>query len=157
MTLPIPSQDNLLAIPCISDYMTPSPHTIGEDIGLNEAIHRMREFQIRHLPVLRAGKLVGILSDRDVKLALSVHPEATNLKVGDIMTEDAYTVTVDTPLDEATEVMCRHRYGCTIVVDRNRKIVGVFTEVDALKVLTSLLRSLPMATKPLSVQEHKPL
>lgn len=132
------------AIPTISKCMSPSPHTIGEDIKLNEAIHRMHEFHIRHLPVLRGGKLVGILSDRDVKLALSVHPQATDLKVGDVMTEDVYAVSPNTPLDEATEEMFRNKYGCSVVQEANGKTIGVFTANDAVKVLTAVLRDVPV-------------
>ena len=134
----------MTAIPTIAECMTLSPHTIGEDIKLNEAIHRMREFKIRHLPVLRAGELVGILTDRDVKLALSVHPQATDLKVGDVMTEDAYWVGPETPLDKATETMFRNKFGCTVVRDANGKTVGVFTANDAVKILTALLRETPL-------------
>jgi len=124
----------------ISQCMTPSPHTIGEDIALSKAVQFMGEFKIRHLPVLKGGKLVGILTDRDVSLALSLHPQATDLKVGDIMTEDAYAVTPQTPLHEATDAMFRNKYGCTVVQDGHGKTVGIFTAVDALKIVTDVLR-----------------
>ncbi len=131
-------------IPTVRECMIASPYTIGEDIPLSQATHRMHEFGIRHLPVLKAGKLVGILTDRDIKLALSVHPLATDLRVADIMTEDVYVVTPETPLDEATETMFRNKLGCTVVRDDSGRTIGVLTTVDALKVLTALLRGVPV-------------
>jgi acetoin utilization protein AcuB len=56
------------SIPTIQKYMTPMPHTIGSDQSLQKAHELMREFKIRHLPVLKGGKLVGILTDRDIAL-----------------------------------------------------------------------------------------
>lgn len=132
-------------IPTIEECMVPHPHTIGEDIPLNKAIHQMREFRIRHLPVLRAGELVGVLTESDVRLALSVHPQATDLMVGDVMSEAAYAVVPETPLDEITEKMFRHKYGCAVVIDHKGKTIGIFTANDALKVLTSRLRDIPLS------------
>lgn len=133
------------AIPTIAECMTTSPQTIGEDIKLSDAAQRMRQFRIRHLPVLAEGKLVGILTDRDIKLALSVHPTATDLKVGDIMSEDVYAVEPETPLDKATENMFRNKYGCAVIRDMDGTTVGVFTANDAVQVLTALLRGAPLA------------
>ena len=55
------------AIPQISKYMTTTPHTIGAEQPLDKAMTMMREYKIRHIPVLDGGRLVGIISDRDLK------------------------------------------------------------------------------------------
>ena len=123
----------------IKSCMTNSPHTIGEDISLIKAVHAMNEHHIRHLPVLNRGNLVGIISERDIKLALSVHPAATDLCVGDVMTEDPYVVNSETSLDVVTERMFQDRIGCTIIRD-GVEVHGIFTDLDALQVLTSLIR-----------------
>lgn len=124
----------------IKNYMTKSPFTIGEDISLSKAIEIMRESQIRHLPVLYAGKLVGVLSDRDIKLALSVHPAAKDLKVGDIMSEDPYSVNLDYPLERVAAEMASHKYGCAVIKNENEETVGIFSAVDALALLGEWLR-----------------
>lgn len=124
----------------IKKYMTESPRTIGEDIPLSKAMEMMREHHVRHLPVQYGGKLVGVLSDRDVKLALSVHPSAIDLKVGDIMTEAPYSVTLDCPLEQVAAEMARHKYGCAVVENEQGRAVGIFSAVDALGLLGEWLR-----------------
>jgi CBS domain-containing protein len=90
--------------------------------------------------VQKGGALVGILSDRDLKLARSF-PGASELVVDDVMTPDPYVVELDTPLDEVAFVMAQHKYGCAVVVDTfGRHAVGIFTANDALKCLGETLR-----------------
>ncbi len=129
----------------IKKYMTESPCTIGEDIPLSKAMEMMREHQIRHLPVQCAGKLIGVLSDRDVKLALTVHPTARDLKVGDVMTEEPYSVTLDCPLEQVAAEMAKHKYGCAIVENEQGRAVGIFSAVDGLGLLGEWLRKKSLA------------
>lgn len=129
----------------IKKYMKGSLSTIGEDLPLSEANTMMRENHIRHLPVLSRGKLVGILSDRDVRLAAMVHPKVTELKVSDIMTEDAYAVPDTCGLDEVTKQMAERKLGCAIVVDPENHPVGIFSVVDALSLLSEFLRKKKLA------------
>lgn len=124
----------------IKDYMTESPHTIGEDMPLSKAVEMIREYRIRHLPVQHRGKLVGILSERDVYLALSVHPTAKDLQVGDVMTEEPYSVTPDCSLEQVATEMAKHKYGCAIVENEKGRAIGVFSATDAVGLLGELLR-----------------
>jgi acetoin utilization protein AcuB len=125
-------------MPKILKYMTTMPHTIGRDIPLKTAQSMMREHQIRHLPVEYAGKLVGVLTERDVKMASSFQG-AAELKVEEVMTAEPYTVNPDTALDHVVAEMAEHRYGCAIVQQENGKVVGIFTAVDGLRVLSDTL------------------
>lgn len=122
----------------IKDFMIATPHTIGEDITLTKAMEMMREFHIRHLPVQYGGKLVGVLSDRDIKLALTVYPAAKDLKIGDIMTEEPYAVSAETPLQEVLSQMAIHKYGCTIVKNEKGRAIGIFTATDAVRLLSEV-------------------
>lgn len=129
------------SIPFIEKYMTTTPHTIGADQTLAKAEIMMREYRIRHLPVLDGGKLTGIISDRDIKLIESlkdVDPE--KVTVAEATTEDLYTVSPKTPLNEVCAEMALHKYGSVLVLD-NKKLVGIFTWVDALEALNELLAS----------------
>jgi acetoin utilization protein AcuB len=122
----------------IHQYMTLVPRTIGEDIEVSKADAIMRDHDIRHLPVLKEGKLVGIVSDRDVKIAKSF-PGPGELSVGDVMSADPYTVGPETPLSEVVATMIEHKYGSALVQSPQGKIAGIFTTIDALRALKHLL------------------
>jgi acetoin utilization protein AcuB len=127
-------------MPQIQKFMTTMPHTIGKDIPIKTALNMMREHRIRHLPVEDGGKLVGILTDRDLKLAASFS-DASELQVEEVMTPDPYTVSPDAPLDQVVLQMAEHKYGCTIIQQANGKVVGIFTAVDGLRALGETLEN----------------
>lgn len=117
------------------------PHTIGTDQSLKKAHEIMREYKIRHLPVLKGGKLVGILTDRDLALVETlkdVNPETVTVE--DACTPDPYIVSPEAKLHDVCSEMARHKYGSTLVVD-NHKLVGVFTWVDALNAFSEILET----------------
>ncbi len=119
----------------IADYMTPSPHSIGYDQPLAHAHHVMRDHQIRHLPVLNRGHLVGMLSDRDLAFIENLKDvDATKVRVDDAMTPSPYSVSKSARLGDVAKEMAEHRYGSAVVME-NDHVVGVFTTVDALRAL----------------------
>ena len=129
------------AIPHIDRYMTPGPHSVGQEQSLAQAHKLMREHQIRHLPVLHGGKLVGVLSDRDLHLIETlrdVDPEKVTIE--EAMSATVYAVSPKAPLDEVVSEMVQHKYGCAVVED-NGKLVGVFTTVDAMRAFVDLLET----------------
>lgn len=126
-------------IPSIQKYMTMMPHTIGGDQPLKTAVSLMREHKIRHLPVQVGGNLVGVLTDRDVKLASSFG-DASKLTVEDVMTPDPYTIGIDAAMDLTVFEMAEHKYGCAIITQTNGKVVGIFTATDGLRVLGEVLQ-----------------
>ena len=129
------------SIPTVQKYMTYIPKSIGHDRPLKLAMDEMREHNIRHLPVLKGGKLVGILTDRDIKLVLGFQDADPNeILVDEAYTPNPYQTTPQTPLDQVTAEMAEHKYGCALVVD-NHKLVGIFTETDALTALSELLHT----------------
>ncbi len=126
------------AIPTVQKFMTYNPVTINASKTIAEAQSLMKEKQIRHLPVMDENKIVGIVTDRDVKLVLSlVLASPQSLKIKDIMHSSVYTVHPETPIDQIADEMASKRYGCAVVED-NHKIVGIFTTVDALKVVSDI-------------------
>jgi acetoin utilization protein AcuB len=128
-------------IPHISKYMTTTPHTIGVDQTLQTAHKLMRDHHFRHLPVLQGGKLVGMVTERDLALIETLKDvDPTKVTVEDAMTPAPYTVAPDALLDEVVATMAEHRYGSAVVVD-NHHVVGVFTTVDALVAFSDLLHS----------------
>lgn len=120
-------------------WMTPSPHSIGRDQPLAVAHRLMREHDLRHLPVLERGKIVGLLTQRDLyflETLAAVDPETEC--VDEAMSPDVYCVTPGARIGEVVSEMARHKYGCAIVVD-NAKVVGMFTTTDAMRLLAELL------------------
>lgn len=124
----------------IRAHMTPTPHTIGRDQTLAFAHALMRTHQIRHLPVLTGGKLVGIVSDRDLRFIESLKDvDPQRVLVEEAMTQEPYTVASTAPLGEVVRTMAENRYGAALVVDEGH-VIGIFTAVDALRVLADVLQ-----------------
>ena len=119
----------------IADFMTPMPHTVGSEQMITFAQKMMQKYDIRHLPVLHGGELYGIVSDRDLGMIAGlneVNPDCTTVE--EAMTQEAYTVSKDTPLFAVLQEMLEHKYGSVVVVE-GTKIIGILTTHDALKLL----------------------
>ena len=133
----------------IKDRMTRSPITAPPEMPMQEALKLMRERGIRRLPVVdKKGKLVGIVSDRDL---LHASPsDATSLSVWELnyllskvtlkelMTTPVITVTPETPVQEAARIMAEMKIGGLPVVEAG-KVIGIITETDLFRVLLELL------------------
>ena len=131
-------------IPPIKGVMTAFPHYIEHDQPVARAREVMVEHGIRHLPVVKDGKLFSVVTDRDIRLALgpSAAPaNETGLLVRDISGHDAYIVELTEPLDVVVLHMARRRTDAALVVKSDR-LVGIFTMTDACQFLGDLLRSL---------------
>jgi acetoin utilization protein AcuB len=125
--------------PTVGEYMTASPHTIGRGRSLSAASRLMKENRIRHLPVLEGGRIVGLISERDLLLVESlpgVNP--TDVRVDEAMVQDIFTVSTDTPVGEAIETMIDRKLGSAVVCEGDR-VLGVFTTIDALTAFHHLL------------------
>lgn len=126
-------------IPTIQKFMTTSPHSIGKDQTLARAHEVLREHHIRHLPVLEAGQLIGMLTHRDLALVEALADvDAKLVTVADAMSTEVYSVSPDARLDEVVLEMAEKKYGSAVVV-QNHKVVGIFTTVDACRALGELL------------------
>lgn len=123
----------------IEQFMTRSVYTIGHHQPLSAAQRIMREHAIRHLPVLDAGKLVGVLSERDLQVIAALNDdEHDELKVSEAMSAEVFAISPRTSLREVVVEMAKQKYGCAVVIDQAR-VVGVFTTIDALEALTLFL------------------
>jgi acetoin utilization protein AcuB len=128
-------------IPAIAKFMTVSPHSIGREQPLSEAHKLMRTHDIRHLPVLDGGRLVGVLSERDLALIESLGDVSpSTVSVEEAMSSNVYSVHPETALDEVVLEMASQKYGSAIVM-QNAKVVGIFTTVDACRALHELLHT----------------
>ena len=122
----------------VRDWMTRAPATVSPDCSIEIALQRMRQSEVRHLLVLEAGRLVGIVSNRDWH-RIDPHALARGGEpVSQIMSDDPVTIAPETPVTSAARVLLERRIGCLPVRD-GEAIIGVFTRSDALDALLSAL------------------
>ena len=127
--------------PQILAYMTPFPFSIDIGAPLAEARRFLRERRIHHLPVTRDGELAGVLTDRDIKLALGPDldsPPERELTVGDVFQPDSYVVEAGALLEQVAATMAERHVGSALVT-RGGKLVGIFTTTDACRALARVL------------------
>lgn len=125
----------------VAAWMTAQPHTIGDDQTLADARERMHHFNIRHLPVLHGGHLVGVVSTRDIAMVEALPGvDITVVTVDEAMAEEPWTVGPDAGLAEVATTMAERRIGTAIIVEGgdSDRVVGVFTTTDALRALAKL-------------------
>lgn len=129
-----------MLMPPISRYMTRQPWTIERGATLTAAHEVMRSHAIRHLPVMDAGELVGIVTERDLHL-IETLPDADpdEVTVDEAMTETVYVAGPSDEVAEVVERMAAQKLG-SVVVMQDRRVEGIFTSIDALHVLSSVLR-----------------
>jgi acetoin utilization protein AcuB len=121
--------------------MTSLPSTIEQDTVLSGAAAIMTAEGVRHLPVLREGGLVGMLSERDVNVVRSLRTVTLDtITAGKVMTDAPLAVGPRTPLSEVVSRMAEKRIGSAVVVEEGR-VVGIFTTVDALHALQLVCRA----------------
>ncbi len=126
-------------MPKIMKFMTSHPHTINSHLSLAQAEKMMSEYHIRHLPVLEGGKLIGLVSDRDLKMVMSFKDvDPVKVTVEEACTFDPITVSPESDLDEVVKLMAEKRIGSVLVADNN-KLVGIYTWVDALNSMSEIL------------------
>jgi CBS domain-containing protein len=115
--------------------MTPMPHTIGVDQPVATAQRLMHDHQTRHLPVLDDGHLVGMVSERDLRLA---RPGEETLPVSEVMHDEAYAVSGRQPLAQVARHLAKHKLGSAVVTENDR-VIGIVTVVDVARALADLL------------------
>lgn len=136
----------------VRSRMTPNVLTVSPETTLGEALAMTREHNIRHLPVVDNGTLVGLVTDRDLRLAAppvwatdtdyaALRATFENKKVADVMTSKAIVATTeDTPIEDAARLLYEHRIGCVPVM-RDSELVGIVTETDVMRAFVELFGS----------------
>jgi len=132
----------------VEKRMKAHPITVGPGDSFRHAMSLIRQRGIRHLPVVEHDRLVGIVTDRDLRQASpspatsleihELHYLLEKVTVRDIMTSPVLTVTPETPIEEAARIMLEHRIGCLPVL-RRTTLVGIITETDILGAFVDLM------------------
>ncbi len=123
----------------VKERMSQRLITIDPGANLAEARRLLDQHRIRHLPVVEESKLVGIVSDRDIRSAASAS-SLDRVKVGVAMTGNVISVSPETQVQEAAKLMVLHRIGGLPVV-KEGQLVGIITETDLLKAFVELVET----------------
>lgn len=124
----------------VEEFTTPNPITATTHSKVEELARVMKDHGIRHLPILDGSRLVGIVSERDLKVIAGLKAlERVQLTAADIMSTDPVTVDAATPLDEVTFEMAEKKIGSVLVSDGD-EFLGIFTLTDALNALIETVR-----------------
>lgn len=127
----------------VKDLMSNTLDVVSPDAQLHDALTRMNRAGYRHLPVVANDKLVGIITDRDIRLAVNspfVDADADltresildGIRVDDCMTPDPQCVSSNTPLHEVADLLTLNKFGAMPVVDEG-KLVGMISYIDFLR------------------------
>ncbi len=132
----------------VENWMSKDVITVDVNDSMQDATRLLKEHNIRGLPVMENGKLVGIVTDRDLKKAsasdattLEIHEllyMISRIKIKDIMTKDPITIPLDYTIDEVAEVLLENKLSGAPVVDDKGQVVGIITQIDIFRVIISL-------------------
>ena len=132
----------------VKNWMSKTIITADMNDSMNKVTDLMKEHEINMVPVMKNGKLVGIVTDRDLKRAsasdattLEIHELLfliSKIKLKEIMTKEPITVPIDFTVEETAEILMKNRISGAPVVDHNGRVVGTITKGDLFRVLISL-------------------
>jgi acetoin utilization protein AcuB len=131
----------------VSDWMTKKVLTVGPDDYLSDALTLSREQEIKHIPVVKNGKLKGIISDRDIRefspskaTSLDIyelHYLLARTRIKELMKTRVVTTTADTPVEEAAMVMLDKSIGCLPVIEQGA-LAGIISDKDIYRALVDI-------------------
>lgn len=138
----------------VSQIMSKEIITISPDKRVGQALKLMQKHTIRHLPVLKGGRMVGWITSRDLReVLLASMLEA--ITVGDVMVQAPLTVTPDTEVEEVARLIYEHRIGGMPVVEGDR-LVGVITMLDLISAFLTMLGLLRSSSRVDLMLENRP-
>lgn len=122
----------------VSHHMTEQPHSIGTEATAKKARETMREFGYHHLPVLKGGIVVGMVSERDLRVAEFLNKDA-EVTVGEIMNDEPFMVERDADIKDVVKAMHAKGVSSAMVKGTANSPWGIFTTTDAIRLLLAVL------------------
>lgn len=125
----------------VGDWMTKGPVTLRESDDVATAAALFKLGRVRHLPVVRGGKLVGLVTQRDLLRALGSKARAGEkaAPVKALMRTSLFTARPTTPLREVAQAMLKKKIGCVPVVGLGQRLLGIVTEADLVRLAAQVL------------------
>ncbi len=126
----------------VEEFTTPNPVTASPETSIDDLRKLMTDYGIRHIPIQLGGAVVGIVSDRDLRVASGLSQSERRLvRAGDIMAPDPVTVGAGESLEDVAFQMSKLKIGSVIVNDEDDRFLGIFTVTDALNALIEIARA----------------
>jgi len=122
----------------VEEYTSPILVTVDPAANLDQALEMMQENGVRHLPVVRDDKVIGIVSERDLLLHIGKN-WTSMMKVGDIMSTNLLSVHINDTLGDVAYQLSSEKVGSAIVLDEHEDLYGIFTTTDALNALVEIM------------------
>lgn len=149
----------------VGERMSKPVITISPDMPIPDALNLMKKERIRRAPVVKNGKLVGIVSDKDL-LNASPSPVTTlsiwemnyllsKVTIAEVMTSNVLSVTEDTPIEQAARIMADNKIG-GLPVMRDGHVVGIITETDLFKIFLELLGARESGVRVTALVDDQP-
>lgn len=149
----------------VGERMSRPPITIPPEMSIHEALSLFKRERIRRAPIIKGGKMVGIVSEKDL-INASPSPATTlsvwemnyllsKLTVAEVMTKSVITITEDTPIEEAARVMADNKIGGLPVVKGSR-VVGIITETNLFRLFLELMGAREKGIRVTAVIEDQP-
>ena len=132
----------------VSELMTKDPYSAGSDTSIHEVLERMMDRDIRHMPIVDRGELVGVVSDRDLKSysfeAILEDPSAARVRlkkpVSTVMTGEPLQVAPEDEVGDVVDLLLENKIGAVPVVDPvEGHLVGIVSYVDVLRAVREML------------------
>lgn len=149
----------------VGERMSRPVISLTPEMPVHDALDLFKKERIRRAPVVKDGKLVGIVSEKDLLNAspspattLSIwemHYLLSKITVSEVMTKDVITVTEDTPIEEAARIMADNKIG-GLPVMRDGQVVGIITETDLFKIFLELMGARQKGLRVTVLVEDKP-
>ena len=137
----------------VGDFMTRELVTVSEEDDLALAESMLRLGGIRHLPVVRHGQLVGLVTHRDL-LRSAVSHDQRSTTAADVMTRDPEAVRPDTSLVRAARLMLEKKFGCLPVTEADGRLVGIITESDFVRFAADVVQDLDLVAEAASAHSR---
>lgn len=130
----------------VKDYMTLHPRTVTSEDSAQDISEKMKTLNYRQFPVVEEGKLVGIVTETDIAVALS---DKNDIKVKDVMVTDPFTIMEDASIENASEIIRIKSFNSLPVVSENNDLLGIITVTD---ILDALRTTFSFNDKPIKLE-----
>lgn len=127
----------------IQDVMVPCPYHVDSGLSVDEALHIMSLRGVRHLPVVDQGDLIGVITERALRLTqLATAGLGETPAVGNVCDTAPHTVVADTPVGDVALEMAERRLDYVLIMDGEGTLSGIFTSTDACRLVYMLLEEM---------------